>query len=57
MGKNAKMIWTPEREAAMKEIETALASCPEMFERCDADGTPNPKGTHWQLRDDAANIH
>jgi hypothetical protein len=36
------------RAAQIAWLNDALAACPE-FERCDADGTPNPKGTHWQL--------
>jgi hypothetical protein len=40
-----------ERAVQIAWLKDALAACPE-FERCDADGTPNRKGTHWQLRDD-----
>jgi hypothetical protein len=28
-----------------------LFARPDWLERCDADGTPNPKGTHWKLRE------
>jgi hypothetical protein len=31
-------------------IDQVLAANPE-FERCDADGTANPTGTHWRLRE------
>jgi hypothetical protein len=38
------------REAQIAWLNEALAASPE-FERCNADGTPCPKGTHWQLRE------
>jgi hypothetical protein len=42
---------TPEQEeAAIKEVETTLASNPHLFERVNSKGEPDPTGTHYQLR-------
>jgi hypothetical protein len=37
--------------AAIAAVDAALADNPE-FARCDRDGTPNPKGALWRLRDE-----
>jgi hypothetical protein len=37
-------------EAAIAEINETLSSNPD-FVRCTADGTPDPNGTHWKLRE------
>jgi hypothetical protein len=36
--------------AAIAEINETLSSNPE-FERCTSDGTPDPNGDHWKLRE------
>jgi hypothetical protein len=38
------------KEAAIAEINEILGSNPD-FERCTSDGTPDPNGDHWQLRE------
>jgi len=37
-------------EAAIAEVNEILGSNPN-FERCASDGTPDPNGTHWKLRE------
>jgi len=36
--------------AAIAQINEALSSNPD-FQRCTSDGTPDPNGTHWKLRE------
>jgi hypothetical protein len=38
------------RLAQIAHINEVLGGSSE-FERCDADGMPDPNGTHWKLRD------
>jgi hypothetical protein len=44
------------RDEQMRALDQVYADHPEQFERCDKDGTSNPNGVAWKLRD-AQNCH
>jgi hypothetical protein len=42
------------RDMTIQEVDKCLSGRPGQFQRCDADGTPNPYGTHLKLLERSA---